>query len=92
MTFQERILAELKDIEAVRLTCRCGASLNIPVLEREYVPEACPYCKEAWFGRGTSDHKFLTWLLQAIIGLKNRGQEVFCQIHLELNPTTKRPS
>ena len=92
MTLQERLLVEPRDIESVRLTCKCGASLNIPLKEREYVTGACPYCNEGWFERGTSDHKFLTLLLQSIIGLKNRGAEVACQIHLELNPITKRPS
>lgn len=86
MTLQERILAEPQDILAIRLTCTCGSSLNMPIGEREYVPEACPYCHEAWFAKGSTDHQYLRWLMDAIGALRKRGPEVQCHVHLELKP------
>jgi hypothetical protein len=85
MVWEERFYAEPKDIFSIRLTCRkCQASSTIPLGDREYIPETCSYCHEGWFTKGSTDHKYLTWLLQSLIGLRRRDTDALCNIHFEL--------
>jgi ribosomal protein S27AE len=85
MVWEERLFAEPKDVISIRLTCgRCNASLNLPWGDREYVPDTCPYCNEGWFKAGSSDRKFITWLIQSMNGLRQRGSDASCGVHFEL--------
>lgn len=85
MVWQDRYYAEPKDILSIRLTCkRCDGDANVPIGAKDYLPEACPYCHEGWFTRGSSDLEHLAGLVQALKALRQRGKDALCKIHFVL--------
>ena len=85
MTILKRYLIEMGEILSIRLSCgKCTASLNIPITAPEYVPEACPYCKESWFDKGSTDFQSIAWMIQAVTILKERTANAKCRVELEI--------
>jgi hypothetical protein len=85
MTLEQRYVADVNDIIAIRLTCnKCTASINIPFSQRDYLPESCPYCRESWFIPKSNDFNHTAWLLAGISSLRERGENQPCQIAFEL--------
>jgi Zn-finger nucleic acid-binding protein len=90
MTPQDRPHAQPSKIRAMELTCRkCKASISLTPSSREYVPEVCPYCKAAWFQRGSQEAAHLAKLLQALHWLNGSEKDAPCDVHFEV--TSLRP-
>jgi hypothetical protein len=85
MVWEERYLAEPNDVLSIRIVCtKCGGSTSIPFGEKDYVPEACSYCHQQWFGRGSIDLNKVNRFIDGIRGLRERGDDAGCRICMEL--------
>lgn len=84
MTLQKRFIADLKDILAIRLTCkRCKTTLSMQPDERAYFPQSCPTCRNQWFIDQTQDQQILEYFIRSITEIKKRGDEAPCQIQID---------
>jgi hypothetical protein len=85
MTLQELYFADMKDLQAIRLTCtECRASLSIPPVEPVEVPRDCPFCTKPWFAHDSLDVQHLRNFMRSIDALRQRIKSVRCDIHIEL--------
>lgn len=85
MTSEKRIIADLKDILAIRLTCKkCHASVLIPPSEQFNIHDRCSNCPEQLFLRDDVGKKQLEMFIGALANLAKRGKDSPCHIQLEL--------
>jgi len=85
MTVSNRFLAELKDIKAVRFTCRnCKASFGVvPTDVRDDSFYRCYNCKAEFFEHKTENLKAMRDIFGGIASLEPRLGELKCTIQLE---------
>lgn len=90
MTIETVSALAVSDIAAVRLTCKCGARISLPL---EKMPDkaillgamACSRCDQQWF-QGTMDSRFqaLNGMLNRIEDVRNMEKSFDLEIRLEL--------
>jgi hypothetical protein len=78
------ILAEIADIQAVRITCgKCGVAASFPLVSFSNAPLSCGTCKESWFPRDSADRDGILKLMDGLSTLK-RGKDATSLIQIEL--------
>jgi hypothetical protein len=63
MTTHDRQLIDLSDLGVLRMECKCGSALVVPVEAQNEVPTRCGACNVEWLLHGSPQHKAFQGLL-----------------------------
>lgn len=86
MTHISRLLIEIQDIEALRLTCqRCQVSTSYPLAGVSNMEFTCPACSQGFFERGSADRKAFESFISALPALAARTKDAKALLQLELS-------
>lgn len=92
MTIETVSTIAISDIAAVRLTCKCGARISLPLERLVDKPilmgaMACGRCDQQWF-QGTMDSRFqaINGMLTRITDAREMEKDFGLEIRLELKP------
>jgi hypothetical protein len=86
MTIKKRYYAEMKDILAIRFTCKkCHTAISIkPALEPyEDAFYRCHNCGDNWFPLDGQDVKATTAFISGLANISKRASELRCLMHYE---------
>ena len=98
MTFETMSTIAVSDIAAVRLICKCGARIALPIEKRVDKPIlmgalGCSRCDEQWF-QGSNDSRFqaLNGMLTRIVDVREMEKDFALGIQLELKSLPVSPA
>jgi hypothetical protein len=92
MTITQRYLGEFKDVLAVRIVCKCGASVSIPVKHNYGLPGICSNCRNLLLDPNSREYGLLDTLMRGIVDLA--GTKYPWTVQLEFAPPqpTQQPA
>ena len=85
MTITKRYLADLPDVLAIRLACKCTASVSVPPKEPFTFRERCPNCGSTYLSETSLEHKHLVAFMRSLIALRAVNPDAPCKIQLEFD-------
>lgn len=71
MTIEDRYVADVVDISAVRFECGCGTGLSIPVDKFDKLPALCPGCGKQWIIGNDPADQAIQYLMKSLRDVAN---------------------
>ena len=66
MTLTKRYLATCSDILAIRVQCKCGATISLPIERQLRLRSECANCRDALIPQDTAEYGALDQLMRAL--------------------------
>jgi hypothetical protein len=85
MTITKRYIADLSDVLAIRLLCKCAASVSIPPQDPFGIRERCPNCGTIYLSDTGMDYKHLVAFIRTLIALRQANPDAPCKVQLEFD-------
>ncbi|MGH9432364.1 MAG: hypothetical protein ACRD3T_12565 [Terriglobia bacterium] len=83
-------LDEITHLEFHGKNKNCGASLLIPISDKQFVSHRGPHCKALWFQQESSVEKAVMNLKYSVAILMAEGQAVGFVLRMEIKPEDDR--